>query len=124
MADNGDLAPEQARALPLACYSERDDAAEFFFERYFDRNISEKYTSIEKMVQAALEGPAVSVLPELTIRGSLRSSRRGAEPLHFMTVDGFCVPFTHFAGVRRGEEQNGGIAAVLEIIRQVFLDLE
>lgn len=120
LSPSGDLSAAQAAGLPLACYSGGDDPAELFFGRYFDRSLSEEYTSMDKMIDAALTGPAVSVLPRLTVRGSLECMGKSADSLAFMTVEGFSVPFTHFAGVRQGEETAGALAAALEVIRTVF----
>ena len=119
IAKGSDMSAETARKLPLACYSGGDEAAEYYFQRFFDRGLSEEYASMDKMIETALEGPAVSVLPELTVR----SGGKNGAALRFMSVEGFSVPFTHFAAVRRGEDSIGEIAAVLEIIRRVFQEL-
>lgn len=110
---------EQFRAvdvanLPLACYFGGDAAADRYFERYFDKNISVEYTSIKNMVREAEEGPGVSVLPEVTIRNSY------PDTLRFLTVEGFSVPFVHFVGLRNGALSKKEIEVTVQAIKRTF----
>ncbi|MCD7786130.1 MAG: LysR family transcriptional regulator [Oscillospiraceae bacterium] len=120
LAAKDDLCAQDVRGIPLACYSGGDAAAERFFARFFDPAISVEYTSIEKMIQIAKDGQCVSVLPELTIQNTLALSGAGRDALRFLTVEGFCVPFVHFAAVRLDAEQTTELALVLQKIQQVF----
>lgn len=118
LAEQEFLRAEDAAGLSLACYSGGDAAADRYFERFFDPAISMEYNSIEKMVQAARDGPGVSILPELTIRSSY------PDTLRFLTVEGFCVPFVHIAGVRRGDAGSKELEITLQTLARVFRKLE
>lgn len=114
LAKQEQLTKKDAESLPLACYFGGDAAAELYFERFFNKDISVEYTSIEKMVQEAAEGPGVSVLPELTVRNTY------PDTLRFLTVEGFSVPFVHFAGFRRGARAKKEIDVTVRAIQRVF----
>lgn len=114
LAKSDQLRRSDTRTLPLACYCGGDAAAELYFSHSFDRDISMEYTSIEKMVQEAINGPGVSVLPELTIRNTY------PDALRFLTVEGFSVPFVHCVGYCRGAAENREITVTLQMIRKVF----
>jgi DNA-binding transcriptional LysR family regulator len=114
LAKGEQLTAQQARALPLACYSGGDAAAQQYFERFFDREISVEYTSIEKMVQEAEQGPGVSVLPELTVGNTY------PDTLRFLTVEGFLVPFVHFLAFRQGAGSRKELQVTVQAIQQVF----
>lgn len=111
------LSAQDAAGLSLACYSGGDAAADRYFARFFDPAVCMEYNSIEKMVQAAQTGPGVSVLPELTIRSSY------PDTLRFLTVEGFCVPFVHIAGIRRGDAHVKELEITLQILQRVFRNL-
>lgn len=114
LAKKEHLAKSDAEGLPLACYFGGDAAAELYFERFFDKDVSVEYTSIEKMVREAEQGPGVSVLPELTVRNTY------PDTLRFLTVEGFSVPFVHFAGFRRGAREKKEIDVTVQAIQRVF----
>lgn len=114
LAKKEQLTKSDAEGLPLACYFGGDAAAELYFERFFDKDVSVEYTSIEKMVREAEQGPGVSVLPELTVRNTY------PDTLRFLTVEGFSVPFVHFAGFRRGAREKKEIDVTVQAIQRVF----
>lgn len=116
LANQNQLTKKDANGLPLACYFGGDAAAELYFERFFNKDISVEYTSIEKMVQEAEQGPGVSVLPELTVRNTY------PDTLRFLTVEGFSVPFVHFVGFRRGAREKKEIDVTVQAIQRVFSD--
>lgn len=116
LAKREQLTAKDAERLPLACYFGGDAAAELYFERFFHKDISVEYTSIEKMVQEAEQGPGVSVLPELTVRNTY------PDTLRFLTVEGFSVPFVHFVGFRRGAGSRKEIEVTVQAIKRVFSD--
>lgn len=114
LAQAEQLRAADAENLPLACYFGGDAAADRYFERYFDKSIRVEYTSIEKIVREAEEGPGVSVLPEVTIRNSY------PDTLRFLTVEGFSVPFVHFVGFRSGALARKEIEVTVQAIKRVF----
>lgn len=116
LAKKSDLQASDTKVTPLACYFGGDDAAELYFDRFFDRDLIVEYTSIEKMVQEAIHGPGVSVLPELTIRCTY------PDALRFLTVEGFCVPFVHCVGFRQGARERREIEITLQMLRKDFSD--
>lgn len=116
LAGQEELSREDAAGLSLACYSGGDAAAQLYFSHSFDRNLSVEYNSIEKMVQEAIQGPGVSVLPELTIRCTY------PDALRFLTVEGFCVPFVHCVGFRQGARERREIEITLQMLQKDFSD--
>lgn len=116
LAKGKQLTKKDAEGLSLACYFGGDAAAELYFERFFNKDVSVEYTSMEKMVQEAAEGPGVSVLPELTVRNTY------PDALRFLTVEGFSVPFVHFVGFRSGARTKKEIEVTVQAIRRVFSD--
>lgn len=116
LAKKKQLTRSDVERLPLACYFGGDAAAELYFDRAFDREICVEYTSIEKMVQQAVDGPGVSVLPELTIRCTY------PDTLRFLTVEGFCIPFVHFVGCRQGARERKEIDITLREIQRIFTE--
>lgn len=118
-AKKSSLSLEETLSLPLACYYGGDAAAEIYLSGgAFSRENIIEYTSIDKMVQEAADGPGVSVLPELTIQNTW------PDKLEFLNVEGIPVPFDHFAGYRRADIPDPRIPAVLKIIQDVFSFLE
>ena len=120
LAQRENLTAAEAAALPLACYSGGDAAARHFFERGFDPALRLEYNSMEKIIQAAAQGRAASVLPRWTTQVSLRGMK-GAPGLRFLTLEGFRVPFVHYLAVRR-DTASPGAAAAGEMIRRAFED--
>lgn len=119
LAKKETLTPEDVAALPLACYFDGDAAAEEFFARGFDRVRALEYNSIEKIIEAALSGEAVGCLPEFTIQKSLPLCAY-AGGLEFKTLEGFAVPFLHFAGYRRADADAPEIAIVKNALEAEF----
>ena len=113
LGDQTQLTEEQARALPLARFSGGDEAAELFFETWFDRAAGLEFNSFEKMVGAALSGQAVSVLPVRMVRSGLIPN---PQDLRFLTVEGFDVPFTHYLARRAGTCSPGMQGAIESLV--------
>ncbi len=120
LADRTDLTAGDVMGLPLACFFGGDRAAEQYFELGFDPALRVEYTSFDKMIHAAREGSCVSVLPELTVCNSLPLLGGSREDLRFLTVNGFCVPFYHFIGIRRDEPRSGEMDLILRRLRRIF----
>ena len=87
--------------------------------RGFDRVRALEYNSIEKIIEAALSGEAVGCLPEFTIQKSLPLCAFSGE-LEFKTLEGFAVPFLHFAGYRRADADAPEIAIVKNALEAEF----
>lgn len=117
------LSSADAQILPLACYSGGDAAAALYFEKYFNPSLRVEFNSIEKMIRAAIEGRAVSVLPELTIKNSLSLYSYNKDALKFLTVEGFSVAFTHYLCFRKNKKQTAELNVVRNMIESLFMEL-
>lgn len=109
--------------LPLACYSGGDDAADLYFAKYFNQNICMEFNSFEKMIRAAIDNYAVSILPELTSLHSLRLEYGNKDVVRFLTVEGFYVPFTHYVCIRKNETKSLELMAVVNLIKVILKNL-
>ena len=88
----------------LACYADGDDAADEYFARGFDKEKALEFNSIEKIIDAAINGEAVSCLPEYTITRSLPLLNLGGK-LVFKTLSGYSVPLVHYIAYKKNSEK-------------------
>lgn len=118
------LSRDECRKLSLSCYSGGDDVADLFLEDHFDRSLCVEYNSFEKMVQAAQDGLAVSVLPEWTTVNSRKlTGASKQQALRFLTVEGFCIPFKHYLCLPQARADEPALKVVCETIMKAFQSL-
>lgn len=115
-----DITAKAAKDLPLACYSDSDDVAGMFFEKYFAQQNCVGYNSFEKIIRAALSNKTASVLPELATQSILKFDTSYKGKLNFVTVEGFYIPFTHYLCHRKNAKPVPELDVVKNMIVEAF----
>ena len=87
----------------LACYADGDDAADEYFARGFDKEKALEFNSIEKIIDAAINGDAIGCLPEFTITRALPILGMDNK-LVFKTLNGYSVPLMHYIAYKKNPE--------------------
>ena len=105
LANADTLSVSDINGASLACYADGDDAADEYFARGFDKEKSLEFNSIEKIIDAAINGEAIGCLPEYTITKALPILGLNHK-LVFKTLNGYSVPLIHYIAYKKKTEFN------------------